>query len=145
MVAAAALVVALAFLTARIVRAQGVASTLPTAGREPATAELKVSVFFGTRKALSVEELRTNALATLKAKGHLVPETNYCVINVKVQGNDPGCAVLFWDLEGKMTWQVLFNARGEVGHVSGGVVGHGTPAPGERRPKMPTGGVRVKP
>ena len=104
----------------------------------------KVNVFFGASKAMSVEEIRTNALIVLRARGHHVPETSRCVINVKVQGSDPGSAVLFWDLEAKMTWQVLFNSRGEVSHVSGGVMGHGTPAPGELRPKMPKEGVRQK-
>lgn len=105
----------------------------------------KVSVFFGAKKAFGAEELRTNALEVLKARGYVVPETNHCVINVQVQGKDPGCAVMFWDLKARMTWQVRFDAHGEVSRVFGGAVGHGAPAPGEPRPKMPEGGVRVKP
>jgi hypothetical protein len=108
-------------------------------------AETMVNVFFGTNIALSVEELKTNALQALSQKGHTISTWDRCVVNVKVSGKEPGCAVLFWDLQAKTSYQVLFDARGEVSHVSGGKMSHGTPEPGVPRPEMPEGGVRVKP
>jgi len=107
--------------------------------------ETMVSVFFGTNIALGAEELRTNAIQALSKKGHTISRWDRCVINVQVAGKEPGCAVLFWDLEAKMSYQVLFNARGEVRHVSGGKMRHSTPGPGDPRPEMPEDGVRVKP
>jgi hypothetical protein len=107
--------------------------------------ETRVSVFFGTNIALGAEELRTNAIQALTARGHIISSWDRCVINVQVAGREPGCAVLFWDLQAKMSYQVLFNARGEVRHVSGGKMEHGTPRFGDPRPEMPEGGVRVKP
>jgi len=108
-------------------------------------AETMVSVFFGTNVALSVEELKTNALQALSQKGHTISTWDECAVNVKVVGKEPGCAVLFSDQQAKMSYQVLFDARGEVTHVSGVKIRHGTPSPGGPRPVMPEGGVRVKP
>ena len=107
--------------------------------------ETMVSVFFGTNIALGAEELRTNAIQALSKKGHIVSSWDRCVINVQVEGKEPGCAVLFWNLHANMSYQVLFNARGEVRHVSGGKMGHSTPRFGDPRPEMPEGGVRVEP
>jgi hypothetical protein len=115
------------------------------AGGDAKKSETMASVFFGTNIALGAEELRANATQALSRRGHNFSRWDRCVINVQVEGKEPGCAVLFWDLQAKMSYQVLFNARGEVRHVSGGKMGHSTPRFGDPRPEMPEGGVRVKP
>jgi hypothetical protein len=46
--------------------------------------DAKVSVFFGTAKAMDIGEIRTNALTALKAKGYTMPRTASCVINIAV-------------------------------------------------------------
>jgi hypothetical protein len=102
-------------------------------------------VFFGTAKALSVEQVRTNAMAALQAKGHTVSESSQCVINIVIQGQEPGCAVLFWDFEAKTSYQVLFNGRGEIAGITGGAIQHAGPPPHGPRPRMPEGGVRASP
>jgi hypothetical protein len=107
--------------------------------------EPKVSVFFGTSKAMDLGEIKTNALKALKAKGYTVRTASSCVVNVKIQGPQPGCAVMFFDLEAKSQYLVLFNQRGQVSEVRGGPMRHGTVGPNDPLPKFPEGGVEVKP
>lgn len=108
-------------------------------------AETEISVFFGTNKALTTEELRTNALSVLSKKGYAMPETSKCAINVQVVGKEAGCVVMFWDHNAKMRYVVTFDAHGKVSKVRSSAIRHGTPAPGEPLPKLPEGGVSVRP
>jgi hypothetical protein len=132
-----------------LIAAAGFSAELSNSGsvaqEDAKKSETMVSVFFGTNIALGAEELRTNAIQALSKKGHTISRWDRCVINVQVAGKEPGCAVLFYDLQAKMSYQDLLNARGEVRHVSGGKMRHSTPGPGDPRPDMPEGGVRVKP
>jgi hypothetical protein len=105
--------------------------------------DTKVNVFFGTVKAMSIAEIKTNALMALKAKGHIVPETASCVVNIGIDGPKPGCAVMFWDLVARWKYQVLFNARGRVSEVWAGAMRHGPIGSGDPRPQLPKGGVKV--
>jgi hypothetical protein len=105
----------------------------------------EVSVFSGTTRAMTVEELRTNALEVLRVKGYTVPRSARCAINVKVQGGDAGCAVMFFDLEMKRQYLVTFDASGRASEVWGGAMHHGTVGPNDPRPTVPEGAVKVKP
>jgi hypothetical protein len=107
--------------------------------------EAKVSVFFGTSKAMDLGEIKTNALKVLKAKGYTVPRAASCVVNVKVQGPQPGCAVMFFDLDAKWQYLVLFNQKGQISEVQGGPMRNSTVGPNDPLPKFPEGGVKVKP
>ena len=141
---AAVVCLPLAAAATRLAAQPSNASLAAPNGRTNAS-ELHIAVFFGTKKALQAEEIKTNAANALRARGYVVPEPNRCVINVEVAGKEPGCAVLFWDLKATQSYQVLFDARGEVTSVSGGAVEHGGPGPKAPRPPKPEGGVRVKP
>ena len=137
------LIVTVAFLMTMESLGQSSNSNLQAKTSSAKISEMKVNVFFGTNKVMNVEELRTNAVAALRMKGHTVPESSYCVINVQVQGKQSGCAVMFFDFDANMNYTVVFNAQGEVENVQGGKMRHSrTPGPGDPRPKMPEGGVR---
>jgi len=107
--------------------------------------DARVSVFFGSVRAMDVGELKTNALTALKAKGYTVPMTASCAINVVVLGPKPGCAVMFWDLEAKWKYQVEFNGQGQASDVWAGPIRHGTVGPNDPLPKIPEDGVKAKP
>ena len=112
----------------------------------PASAsDAKVNVFFGSLQALEIGEVRTNALAVLKARGHSVPAGASCVINVTVMGQKPGCAVMFWDFEKRYKYQVEFNGQGKVSEVWAGKMRHGTVGPSDSSPKVPADAVKAKP
>ena len=98
--------------------------------------ETVVNVFFGTTRALSIAELRTNASAAMKAKGYALAEISKCVVNISVVGKPVGCAVIFWDLKAKVTYQVLFDAQGKVVNVSGGPMDHGSVRPDDPVPEI---------
>ena len=120
-------------------------STQSSQVRLASNAETKVSVFFGTTKAMDVGEMRTNALTSLKAKGYTVPSSASCVVNIKVLGREPGCTVMFFDLEAQRQYLVVFNGQGQVSEVQGGAMRHSAVGPNDPVPKVPEGGVRVKP
>jgi hypothetical protein len=117
----------------------------PSRAQAASGGDAKVSIFFDAVKAMDVGEIRTNALTALKAKGYTVPRGASCVINVAVLGPKPGCAVMFWDLEAKWKYQVEFNSQGEVSEIWAGPMRHGTVGPNDPLPKVPEGGVKVKP
>jgi hypothetical protein len=52
---------------------------------------------------------------------------------------------MFWDLEAKWKYQVEFNSQGEVSEIWAGPMRHGTVGPNDPLPKVPEGGVKVKP
>jgi hypothetical protein len=128
-----------------VLLAQGRLSSQSSRAESAAGEDTKVSVFFGTTRAMNASELRTNALAALKAKGHTVPQTASCVINITISGPKAGCAVMFWDLEAKWKYQVEFNSQGQVSEVRAGPMRHGTVGPDDPLPKVPEGGVKVTP
>src|SRR2546421_12789431 len=57
-----------------------------------------VSVFFGTSDALSIDDIRERAWTALRDRGHNIPRSLYCALNVQVIGREPGCVVMFQDL-----------------------------------------------
>lgn len=111
----------------------------------PAHGSVKVSVFFNTNKVMEIDELRTNAISVLRAKGHVVPQSAECVVNVVVQGKRPGCSVMFFDLKNNWQYLVSFDGQGKVLEVNGGARRHGTVGPNSPRPKVPDGGIIVRP
>lgn len=139
------LILIFTLLSTSALSAQSNVLTFDGTGPQEIKNETKVSVFFGTTKVLSLGELRTNAVEALKIKHYTVPEPNNCVINVQVQGKESGCVVMFWDHNAKMRYVVTFDAHGNVSNVRSSVIRHGTPAPGDPRPKLPEGGVSVRP
>lgn len=114
----------------------------PDAASQPAA---QISIFFGTNKVATVQELKREAVRALQAKGHQVPASAKCIVNGIVGGREPGCAVIFFDRPARMVYQVLFDERGDVRHVQAGPDRHGTPGPGDPKPEIPQNGVRVKP
>jgi hypothetical protein len=104
----------------------GADSSSSTLGTAPVRAgSTKVSVFFGEKKALSIEEIKTQAKELLKAKGYQIEDSFHCAINIGVVGKDPGCSVMFQDLSGAMLYVVAFNAKGEPALRQAGPVRHG--------------------
>lgn len=113
---------------------------------EPATREsLKVSIFFNTNKVMGLEEIRTNAISVLRTNGHIVPQSAECVVNVSVQGKRPGCAVMFFDQSNNWQYLVVFGGEGQVLEVNGDERRHGIVKPNHPRPKVPEGGIFVRP
>lgn len=104
-----------------------------------------VSIFFGTSKVLSLEELKRCTLRTLLAKGHKVPDSAECGISVSVQGPQAGCSVMFFDLDKKWQYLVRYNALGQVAEVWQGEMRHGTVGPNDPKPRVPSGAVKVSP
>ncbi|HYG34807.1 MAG TPA: hypothetical protein VEC99_08490 [Clostridia bacterium] len=102
-----------------------------------ADTQVEVNILFASAQVRSVAELRTNALVLLKAKGHVVPESATCVVNISLDGKDRRCAVLFWDLGSKMGYQVLFDNHGQAQEVSGGPIRHGRVLSTDKPPKVP--------
>lgn len=104
-----------------------------------------VSIFFGTAKVVSLEQLKTNALDTLLQKGHKVPDLAECGITVSVQGAQAGCSVMFFDRGKKWQYLVRYNARGQIAQVWQGEMRHGTVGPNDPKPRVPSGAVKVSP
>ena len=107
--------------------------------------EVLTSVCFGTTLVMGIHELKTNAIYALNRKGHSITNLDRCAVNVQVGGKDPGCAVIFWDLHLRMTYQVVFDGRGQVVHVSGGKMLHGGAAPAASRHEAPKVNIGAKP
>ncbi len=121
-------------------------SDQPLSGDAPAPARLSnVSIFFGTSKVASLEELKKNALSTLLQKGHKVPNSAECGISVGVQGPQAGCSVMFFDTGKKWQYLVRYNALGQVAQVWQGEIRHGTVGPNDPKPTVPSGAVKVSP
>ncbi len=104
-----------------------------------------VSVFFGERKAMSAEVLRTEAKKALKAKGHEVDDSYWCTIHVQVDGKQRGCSVSFYKGFNQMYYTVEFNSKGAVSNVDAFIATEGGMGRSERSPKIPKGAVRVNP
>ncbi len=111
----------------------------------PRRGETKVSVFFGTVKAVPVEEVRARALQLLKKEGFVVPEIAECVMNISVRGKGAGCAVMFFDGENQMVYQVVFNGHGQALDVRRGPIRDARPESSDPAPRAPKGGPRAKP
>jgi hypothetical protein len=78
---------------------------------------------------MEIADLRTNALAALKANGHKIPATASCVVNIGVAGTKTDCAVLFVDSKSHRHYFARFDAQGQVSEVYGGPIRHGTIGP----------------
>lgn len=107
--------------------------------------ETKANVFFGQSIALSVEEIRSNAIVAIKAQGHAMRMDLLCVINVQIEGKDAGCLASFYDVPAKMCYEVNFNRRGSITRVAATEIRHERPTPREPTPKIPPNGVPAKP
>ena len=103
-----------------------------------------VNVFFGSAKALSLDEIRTQAQEALKSSGHKMEDKFHCVVNVMVDGKEPGCAVIFQDPLSNMLYTVGFDKTGQARVLYAGPVRHRTPKFGEPVPGVPEDAVRVK-
>ena len=127
---------------------QGSSQTLGSPSTNPPPAAVKrtmpVSVFFGQREVLSVEEIRARASDLLLTKGYRMETNFHCVINITVSGKQAGCVVIFQDLRQGMFYQVKLDSEGKAKILSAGPVRHGTPPPGTPG-FIPKGGVEVKP
>jgi hypothetical protein len=111
----------------------------------PQPAEPDVSVFFGSARALTIEEIRAEAAAALRTSGHVMEDRFHCVVNVMVDGKEPGCAVIFQDLRSNMLYTVDFDRTGQARVLYARPVRHRTPKFGESVPGVPEGAVRVRP
>lgn len=107
---------------------------------------IPVGIFFDGVRAVDPPDLRAEAWAALRSKGHVVPDSASCFINVTVAGPKAGCVVIFQELETAKYYQVEFNAKGEVSKAFAALARvHGDPYAGSTPPTMPEGGVPVKP
>jgi hypothetical protein len=121
-------------------------SDKPANGKAAAAVQVtNISIFFGTSKVVSLEELRRSATTTLGTKGHKVPDSAECGISITVQGPQAGCSVMFFDLEKKWQYLVRYNALGQVAEVWQGEMRHGTVGPNDPKPTVPAGAVKVDP
>jgi hypothetical protein len=135
----------LLILSIGFVFAQTPSSSKPSDRQAALGGETKINVFFGTTKALSIGEIRTNAVTELRRKGYNVPADATCVISVAVLGPKAGCTVMFWDFKTKWTYQVGFDGQGNVSEICGGAIRHGTVGPKDPLPTVPAGGIKMKP
>ncbi len=104
-----------------------------------------MSVFFGETKALTMEEITSEAAELLRTSGHRVEDHFRCTVNVVVGGKDPGCAVIFQDLRNSMLYTVRFDRNGQARIHYAGPVRHDTPKFGAPGSAVPPGGVPVRP
>jgi len=52
---------------------------------------------------------------------------------------------MFFDLAAKRQYLVVFNGQGQISEAHGGAMRHDAVGPNDPVPKVPEGGVRVKP
>lgn len=80
--------------------------------------KLPVAVFFGKAKVMGAEEVKKKAASALSIKGYAVADSCKCLINVRVQGKEPGCTVVLSDWIHKATYKAVFGGQGQLLAVS---------------------------
>jgi hypothetical protein len=101
-------------------RAEPLSQSTSNTLQPPKLPKCSAAVFFGEHRVMDVEEIRTNALVALRAKGYQVTELGKCILTISVAGKEPGCAVMFLTADTNKTLQVFYNARGNVTRVTQG-------------------------